>query len=222
MRTLSGSLGSAPLEAVVDVLPPLLLALDLVGVAVFALSGAVAAIRARLDVFGVLVLAFATALAGGVVRDVLIGAIPPLALTDWRYGTLALAAGVLAMVGHRVVERVHRPVAVLDAVGLGVFAVVGAQKALAFDLAEPIAVLLGVVTAIGGGTLRDVLLARVPPVLQMEIYAVAAAVGAAVAVAAQSAGAHAAIAAAAGALTCATLRLVSLRRGWHLPQPGSS
>jgi uncharacterized membrane protein YeiH len=160
----------------------LLLALDLLGVAVFALSGALVAIRSHLDVFRVLVLAYATALAGGVTRDVLIGAIPPQGTSDWRYPSLAYTPGAAAIVWHRGIERLRQPILVLDAAGLAVFAVSGTQKALAYNLTPVMAALLGVLTAVGGGLFRDLLLARVPTVLQVEIYAAAALAGSAVVV----------------------------------------
>ena len=197
----------------------LLLVLDLLGVAVSALSGALVAIRSQLDVFGVLVLAYATALAGGITRDVLIGAIPPQGISDWRYPSLAFTAGAAALVWHRGIERLRQPILVLDAAGLAVFAVSGAQKALSYDLTPLMAALLGVLTAVGGGLFRDLLLARVPTVLQVEIYAAAALAGSVVVVVSDLMGLPYTPAAVIGSAVCFALRLFSIHRDWQLPSP---
>ncbi len=159
-----------------------LLVIDLVGVFVFALAGATAAVRQRLDLFGVLVLSFATASAGGILRDLLIGAVPPAAFRDWRYLAAAMLAGLVTFIWHGAIERMRNPVRVFDAAGLGLFAVAGTQKALAVGLHPVMAALLGMLTGIGGGIVRDLLLSRVPVVFQSDIYALAALAGAAVVV----------------------------------------
>jgi uncharacterized membrane protein YeiH len=192
--------------------------LDLAGTFAFALSGAVAARERGLDGFGILVLAFTVACGGGVLRDLCIGAIPPAGLSDWRYLAAAVAAAVLAMLSHGLVERLAHPVVLFDTLGLGLFAVTGAQKALLFGWNAEVAVLLGMVTAVGGGVARDVLLNRVPVILQREIYASAALVGAAIAAVGELLGA------ASPALTwcavgaCFALRMLSLRYRWNLPR----
>ena len=151
---------------------------DLIGIFVFALSGGVLAVRHRLDLFGVLVLSCATAVTGGIVRDVLIGAIPPAALADWRLLSTAMLAGVVTFYWHGFIERLRNPVLLFDAAGLALFAVLGTAKALAFGLSPFAATLLGIITGIGGGIARDLLVARTPVVLQQtELYAVAALVG---------------------------------------------
>ena len=155
---------------------------DLAGTFAFAISGATAARRAHLDLFGILAIAFITACGGGIARDLCIGAIPPAGLAEWRYLFTALVAALLTMLAYPWVERLTYPVRLFDAMGLGLFAVYGAHKALLFGTNAEVAILLGVVTAIGGGMARDVLLARVSVVLQKEIYASAALVGAALAV----------------------------------------
>jgi uncharacterized membrane protein YeiH len=161
------------------------LILDLVGVFVFALSGGLVAVKKRLDLFGVLVLAGAAALGGGVFRDVLIGAVPPVGLSDWRLVTAACVAGVVTFTFHPGVERISRLVRVLDAAGLAVFAVAGALKALGVGAGPVAAVLVGGITAVGGGILRDVLAGQVPEVLRRELYAVPALLGALIVVVAQ-------------------------------------
>jgi uncharacterized membrane protein YeiH len=164
--------------------PTLLLALDLTGTFVFGLNGALTAVRAaRLDVVGVVTLGMMTALGGGVIRDVLIGSIPPATFLDWRYFALAAGGGLIAFALSKRLSRLETPITVLDAIGLSVFAVIGASKAIDFGLGITPAVLLGVVTAVGGGTIRDTLVRQIPTVLRSELYAIPALVGAAITVA---------------------------------------
>lgn len=198
----------------------LLLVLDLVGTFVFALSGAMAGVRRRLDLFGVLVLSFAAANAGGMARDVLIGAVPPAALTDWRYLAVSLLAGVITFYWNADVDRLQNSVLIFDALGLATFAVSGAQKALVHGLEPVMAALLGMLTGIGGGMMRDVLLAEIPTVLRSEIYAVAALAGAAVVVAGNLLMLPSLPVATAGAALCFGLRIVAIRRQWRLPAAG--
>ena len=195
----------------------LVLVLDLVGTFVFALSGGMAGVRHRLDVFGLLVLAFAAGNAGGITRDLLLGAVPPAAIADWRYIVVSLLAGLATFWWYPTIRRLHSPVLVFDAAGLGLFAVAGALKALAFGLNPLAAVLLGMLTGIGGGMLRDVLVAEVPTVLQAELYAVAALAGAAVVVGGQLLHLPTTPVAIGGAVLCFGLRLLAIRRGWKLP-----
>jgi len=195
-------------------------ALDLAGAFAFAfaLSGAVAARERGLDWFGILVIAFTVACGGGVLRDLCIGAIPPAGFADWRYLGVAVAAAVLAMAWHGLVERLAQPVVLFDSLGLGLFAVTGAQKALLFGANAEAAVLLGMVTAVGGGVARDVLLNRVPVILQREIYASAALVGAAVATLGDRLGAASTALTWCAVGACFALRALSLRYRWHLPR----
>ena len=190
---------------------------DLIGIFVFALSGGVLAVRHRLDLFGVLVLSCATAVTGGIVRDVLIGAIPPAALADWRLLSTAMLAGVVTFYWHGIIERLRNPVLLFDAAGLALFAVLGTGKALAFGLSPFAATLLGIITGIGGGIARDLLVARTPVVLQAELYAVAALLGGAVVAVAEVAGLPRAPAMAVGAVACFGLRYMAIRHGWQLP-----
>ena len=185
----------------------------------FALCGAMAGVRHRLDVFGVLVLSFVAATAGGILRDLLIGAVPPAAIADGRYVVVSVMAGSAVFLAHGTVRRLRDSVMVFDAVGLGVFAVSGALKATAFGLNPLAAVLLGMLTGIGGGMLRDLLVAEVPTVLRAELYAVAGLAGAAVVVGGQLLGLPSTPLAIVGAVVCIGLRLLALRRGWELPVP---
>lgn len=197
----------------------LLLVLDLCGTFAFAVSGATAGVRQRLDLFGVLVLSFAASTFGGITRDVLIGATPPAAFEDWRYLAVAMAAGVLAFYWSPLVERLRNPVRMLDAVGLAFFAVAGTQKALEYGLGPVMAALMGMLTGIGGGIARDILLAQVPVVLRADLYAVAALAGAAIVVAGHLLGLPVLLGAVVGGLICFGLRMAALRWGWQLPMP---
>ena len=148
----------------------LLLIADLAGTFLFGLEGARIAIAGNLDLLGVMVLSFATALAGGVIRDLLIGDVPPASLRDWRYPATAFSAGLVVFFLHHFVQAVPEPLIIaLDAAGLSLFAVAGTEKALAFEINPFIAVLLGTVTGVGGGTIRDIFLAQVPAVLRTDI-----------------------------------------------------
>src|SRR3954454_23308382 len=167
--------------------PTLILALNLAGTFVFGLSGGLAAVRAKLDLFGVVVLAGVVGLAGGITRDLLIGT-PPATFRDWRYLAAVGAAGLVSFFAGATVAQAQRGVLVFDALGLSVFCVAGASKALDFGLGPVQAVLLGAITGVGGGILRDVLLSDVPFVLRKELYAIPALLGAAVVVAAPKAG----------------------------------
>ena len=199
----------------------LVLALDLAGTFVFALSGAFAGVKRRLDFFGIMVLSFAAGNFGGITRDLLIGAVPPAAISDWRYLAASLAAGILVFFWHPAIERLHGAVLVFDAAGLALFAVSGTQKALAFGLNPVMAALLGMVTGIGGGILRDVLLTEIPTVLRSDIYAVAALAGAVVVVLGHMFLLPSAIVALAGAALCFGIRMLAIRRSWRLPAPPS-
>jgi uncharacterized membrane protein YeiH len=197
----------------------LLVVLDLLGIFVFAISGGLVAVRKDLDVFGVLVLAGATGLGGGFVRDVLVGAVPPAALADWRYLLVPVAAGLVTFWFHPTLGRKERLVNVFDAAGLALFCVTGALKALAYGLGPVPAALMGMVTGIGGGMLRDLLAGRVPVVFRGELYATPALVGATIAVVGHEIGLRTALVAVPAALLCFGWRLLAMRRGWSAPRP---
>ena len=192
-------------------------AIDFIGTFAFAVSGATAGVRRGLDLFGVLVLAFAAGTAGGIVRDALLGATPPLALVDARYLGVCTLAGLATFFRHDLVERLRNPLQLSDAVGLGLFAVVGARKALEHGVGPVGAVLLGVLTGDGGGVVRDVLVTQIPGILQRELYAVAALLGALLVVAGDLLALPPQPVAVAGAITCFALRFLAMRRGWQLP-----
>lgn len=197
----------------------LLVVLDLIGTFVFALSGAMVGVHKKLDIFGVLVLSFAAANAGGITRDLLLGAVPPPAISDWRYIVVSLGAGILTFLWSPLVQRLQSAVLVFDAAGLALFAVSGATKATAFHLNPLAAVMLGVLTGIGGGMLRDVLVSEVPTVLRADLYAVAALTGAAVVVGGHYLPLSPTPVTLAGAVLCFAMRMVAIRRDWQLPKP---
>lgn len=205
------------LHAAQEVQRTLVTVLDLCGTVAFAFSGAMAGIRRKLDVFGILVLSFIASSFGGISRDLLIGATPPAALVDWRYLAVSVGAGIIAFFWSSLVEKLRSPVLLVDAMGLAFFAVAGAQKALAFGLSPLMAALLGMLTGIGGGMARDVLLAEIPTVLKSDLYAVAALTGAAVVVIGNALQFPSAAVTVGGAILCFGLRLAAIRRGWHLP-----
>lgn len=196
----------------------LILGLNLAGTFVFGLSGGLAAVRSRLDLFGVVVLAAVVGLAGGITRDLLIGTAPA-TFRDWRYLAAAAAAGLVCFFAGRTLERAERSVMIFDALGLGLFAVTGASKALTFGLGPVPAILLGTITGVGGGVLRDVLLRQVPTVLREGLYAVPALLGAAVVVVAQQLGSTNPAFPVLGVAVCVVVRLAGLRYGWSVPTP---
>lgn len=195
----------------------LLVTFDLGGTFVFALSGAMAGVKHRLDLFGVLVLSFAAGNSGGIARDVMIGALPPAAISDWRYIAVSMFAGLITFYWYRIINRLSSPVLVFDAAGLALFAVSGADKALAFHAGPVAATLLGMLTGIGGGMMRDILVMEIPTVLRTELYAVVALIAAAVVVVGRLLHLPSSVPAIAGAVLCFGLRFMAMRGGWQLP-----
>lgn len=191
--------------------------LDLTGTFVFALSGALAGARRELDLFGVLVLSFAAGNSGGITRDLLIGAVPPGAVGDWRYLGVSLIAGLVTFYFSPLIVRMSNAVLVFDAAGLALFAVAGTSKALSFGLNPVMATVLGMITGIGGGMVRDVLLAEIPTVLRAELYAVAALVAAAIVVIGHLLQLPIAPVTAVALISGFSLRVMAIRRGWRLP-----
>ena len=201
----------------------LLLVLELTGTFVFGLNGALTAMEAEeLDLVGVVVLGTMTALGGGILRDILIGELPPASFSDWRYLAIATLSSLLAFLGVRFLStalpKALRPISVFDAAGLALFCVTGTTTALAAGLGPVQATLLGAVTAVGGGTIRDVVIRRVPTVLTSGLYAVPALIGAALTATAFTADFHTDVAAVGAALTCFAIRLAGVRYDLHLPR----
>jgi len=202
---------------------PVLLVLDLAGTFAFALNGALTAVRtAHLDIVGVITLGMITAVGGGIIRDVLLGALPPATFVDWRYLAVAATGGLIAFLFSRWLTRVRNPIDVLDAAGLSLFAVTGAGKALELGVGPAQAIILGAVTGVGGGTLRDVLIRQVPSVLSSGLYAIPALVGAALFVVADRVGVQDVLGvpvALGAAVVCSLIRMVGLHFGIDAPKP---
>ena len=198
--------------------PALLLAFDLAGTLVFAVNGAITGLEAaRLDIVGMVTLGMMTALGGGIVRDVLIGAVPPATFRYWPYLAVAAGGALIAFFFSRELRRLTLPIQLLDAAGLSLFCVTGATKSLQYGLGIAPAVILGAVTGAGGGTIQDVLVRRVPTVLTSGLYAIPALVGAGIAVTTVSTGVYGAPAAVGAALACFLIRTVGIRYNLNAP-----
>jgi uncharacterized membrane protein YeiH len=191
---------------------------DLMGTFAFGISGALAGRERRLDPFGVLVVTYATACGGGIVRDLCLGSLPPVGMGDWRYLACVVLAAAVTLWMYPTLDRIRNPVVWFDSLGLGLFAVVGAQKSMQLTNNIEVALVLGVIAAVGGGVLRDVLLNRVPVILEKEIYALAALAGAAIQVFGQWAGWSAVLTPWIAVLTCFVIRSLALRYSWSLPR----
>lgn len=197
----------------------LLVTVDLAATFLFAVEGAMVAVAANLDFFGVMVLSFATALGGGIIRDLLIGAIPPASISENRYAITAFIGGVVVFFTHQFVRQIPPSIVIgLDAAGLGLFAVAGAAKALDYKINPFMASLMGTITGVGGGTVRDIFLAQVPAVLRVDIYAVAALVGSAIMVIGIRRGISRTLMMVLGAVICFLLRIISIWQNWNLPR----
>lgn len=197
-----------------------LLVLDLVGVLAFALNGALVAIRTtRVDIVGVITLAMVTALGGGIVRDVLLGDLPPATFTDWRYLGIATAAGLLAFVASDRLGRLTTAILALDAAGLSFFAVTGAIKAVEFEVGAAQAIILGALTGVGGGTIRDMMLGQVPTVLRTGLYAIPALIAAGLTVACWRNGLDGLVAGMLAAAVCFAVRMIGIRYDLNAPLP---
>jgi uncharacterized membrane protein YeiH len=201
--------------------PTLLLVLNLAGTFVFGLSGGLAGVQARLEALGVVVLAVVVGLAGGITRDLLIG-IPPQTFRDWRYLAVAGGAGLVTFLAHSALGRLERPILVLDAAGLALFCVTGASTALDHHVGTVEAVVLGAITGVGGGVLRDILVREIPVVLRSGLYAIPALVGAAIVVVASESGTHNLAFPIVGAAVCFLIRLAGLYFNLNVPRAPDS
>jgi uncharacterized membrane protein YeiH len=191
--------------------------LDWIGTLVFALSGGLLGVKKEFDLFGVLFLSFVVAVVGGMMRDILIGAVPPAAITEIHYFLIAVGAGLVAFYWYPEVASLQRPILLFDAVGLGLFAVIGAQKAIEHGINPLMAALMGMLTGIGGGMVRDVLAGEIPFVLRGDLYAVAALAGGATVSTGSVLGAPASYSMPVGAAVCIFLRVMAIYRGWRAP-----
>lgn len=197
-----------------------LLVLDLLGTFAFALNGGLTAVRvARVDIVGVLTLGLITAMGGGIIRDILLGDVPPATFRDWRYLAVAAAGALIAFAFSWLLNRLTMPIEILDAVGLSVFAVTGASKAVEFGLGPAQAIILGAITAVGGGTIRDALILKIPSVMSEGLYAIPALVAASITVIAMVADVYGVTAAIIAAVVCWLIRIVGVYYKLNAPQP---
>ena len=203
-------MNSAYLQALINVL-------DWVGTLAFALSGGLIGVKKRFDLFGVLFLSFVVSVAGGIARDLLIGAVPPVAITDVHYFMIAMVGGAITFYRYPRVASLQHQILLFDALGLGLFAVTGTQKALEHGINPMMAAILGMLTGIGGGMTRDVLAGGVPFVLQGDLYAIAALAGGAAVSAGAMIAAPPSLSILSGAVLCILLRLMAIYRGWRVP-----
>jgi uncharacterized membrane protein YeiH len=191
--------------------------LDWVGTLAFALTGGLVGVRKQFDLFGVLFLSFVVSVAGGMMRDVLIGAVPPVAITEIHYFSIAICGGIITFFWASRVARYHRLILLFDAVGLGLFAVLGTEKAIDHGIHPVMAAVMGMLTGIGGGMTRDVLAGDIPFVLRSDLYAVAALGGGAIVALGHALELPPTLATLAGACACIFLRLMAIYRGWRAP-----
>jgi uncharacterized membrane protein YeiH len=200
-----------------------LVVLDLVGTFAFALNGALTALRAtRLDIVGVVTLGMITALGGGTIRDVFLDSLPPATFLDWRYLAVAAVGGLIAFFAGSHLERINGTINVLDAAGLSLFAVTGALKAVDLGFGPAQAVIVGAITGVGGGTIRDVLIRQVPSVLSSGLYAVPALVGATTVVVADLLDIRGPVAAVGAAALCFAIRMIGVHYDVDAPLPPGS
>jgi uncharacterized membrane protein YeiH len=191
--------------------------LDWVGTFVFALSGGLLGVQKRFDLFGVLFLSFVVSVVGGIMRDVLIGAVPPAAITEIHYFAIAIGGGLITFYWYPRVASLQRQILILDAVGLALFAVIGAQKAINYGINPLMSAIMGMLTGIGGGMTRDVLAGNVPFVLRGDLYAVAALAGAAIVSIGTVMGVQPTYPMLLGAAVCIFLRLMAIYYNWRAP-----
>jgi len=191
---------------------------DLLGTLAFAVSGAVAARQRHLDVFGVFAVAYVAACGGGIIRDLCLGSLPPVGMADWRYVACVAAVSAATIVAQPLLDRLERPIVFFDSLGLGFFAVVGAHKSLALGSNVEVALVLGTISGVGGGVLRDLLVNRVPVILEKEIYALAALAGASIQVIGALNGHSTFITPWVAAAVCLAIRSLAVRYSWSLPR----
>lgn len=208
-------------EATQSMLHLVLRALDLGGTFVFAISGAVAGVKRRFDVFGVLVLSLLAGNAGGIARDLLIGSVPPAAIANWQYLGVSVLAGLITFLWYPITDRLRDDVLWPDAVGLAFFAITGTQKSLLYGINPIMAALLGTLSGVGGGMLRDLMVNEIPDILRADLYASAALAGASVIVVAPLLHVPPGVASVIGGVLCLALRFGAIRYGWHLPSAHS-
>lgn len=192
---------------------------DWVGTLAFALSGGLLGVRKQFDLFGILFLSFVVAVTGGVMRDVLIGALPPAAVTNTHYFMLSVGAGLLTFFWYPRIVSLQKQILLCDMIGLALFSVIGTQKALEYGINPLMAAILGMLTGIGGGMARDVLAREIPFVLRADLYAIAALAAGGIVSVGHVIGLEPQLPMLVGAGLCIFLRLMAIYRGWRAPVP---
>lgn len=195
----------------------LLAVTNVVGIIAFSVAGSLKAIERRMDLLGVLTLGFSTSLAGGIIADVLLGKFPPSNLTEVQYPAIAIVSSALTFAFFRKVSKLRRPLLYADALGLGAFTASGASLAYSVDPNPVLVTLVGTITAVGGGVLRDVLANEVPLVLTRDFYATAAIIGSLTYYALAYLGLFRGYLTAVVLLLTFALRVAAIRRNWRLP-----
>lgn len=192
--------------------------LDLLGTFVFALSGAQAAKERALDLFGTIIIAFLTACGGGILRDLCLGVTPPVGISHWPYLALTILATATVAGFHASIAKISYPVLIFDALGLAMFTVAGTQKSLFLGQNYEVAMLLGVLSAIGGGIIRETLLGKIPSVLQREVYGSAALMGSLIVILFHYFAFSLSIGAWVAITTCFVIRYFAIKNKWNLPR----
>lgn len=192
--------------------------LNICGTFSFAVSGAFAAMQKRLDMFGVLIIAFATAVGGGTLRDILIGDTPVSWLKNANYSLLILITAIASMVFWKKIKSLKITLFLFDSLGLGFFTIVGLQKGLAYDLHPGVCVALGTVTGCFGGIIRDILLNNIPLIFRKEIYATACIIGGVVYLLLDYFGVDAALVKLISVTVVFLIRIVAVKYNFTLPR----
>lgn len=193
--------------------------LDLMGTVAFAISGALAGVRKNMDLYGISVLSLVTAVGGGTIRDVLVGRIPPFIFRDYNYIVLSLLSALLVFFFYRKVERGYNTLLIMDALGLGVFTVIGVKVGIDYNIGFIGAIFMGVMTGTFGGMIRDILQGEIPLVLRKEVYASACLLGGAVYLILFKLLGYNFITVLVSILVVFTLRMIAIWRNWSLPKP---
>jgi len=190
---------------------------NVVGIIAFSVAGSLKAIERRMDLLGVITLGFSTSLAGGIIADVLLGKFPPSNLTEVQYPAIAIVSSAMTFAFFRKVSKLRRPLLYADALGLGAFTASGASLAYSVDPNPVLVTLVGTITAVGGGVLRDVLANEVPLVLTRDFYATAAIIGSLTYYALAYLGLFRGYLTAVVLLLTFALRVAAIRGNWRLP-----
>lgn len=196
----------------------LLYLLDLIGTGAFAISGALAGVKKDMDIYGISVLSLVTAVGGGTIRDVLVGRIPPFIFRDYNYILVSLICAFVVFFFYKKVERSFKLLLIMDAMGLGVFTVIGVKVGIEYHAGVIGSIFMGVMTGTFGGMIRDLLQGEIPLVLKKEVYASASLLGGIVYLLLSNISSYGSINIFAGTIVVFTLRILAIFKNWHLPR----